>query len=260
MPEEAADELNPERWSKPVSHQPEAFEDDEIPSSYTGGALTSDDGRPLVCLDKVPSEASLWLPNPPREGDPAYCCGQRVGTFHGDGSKPGEWYIDIVPTKDMPPDIAAHFRERYNEYEKIPPTPDTLHCGRCGAELRSTLEGQPPHTHRLACTGCGKIHAIRLRLGADGRGVTDGASVELGGLEALCYPPSVEALRDHFAEVALGKIIESGPLPTLTPSPVQTWPDEAARLAYQFADAMLRARAIPPTDLADRKFRSRIGE
>ena len=35
MHEEAADKPNRDRWSKPVSHQPESFEDDEVPTAWS---------------------------------------------------------------------------------------------------------------------------------------------------------------------------------------------------------------------------------
>jgi hypothetical protein len=59
-------------------------------------------------------------------------------------------------------------------------------------------------------------------------------------VEYNVYLPT--SLRDRFAEVALAKILDSGPVQPLASSN-WTWPDEAAQLAYQFADAMMRARS-----------------
>jgi hypothetical protein len=66
------------------------------------------DGRPFVRDRNEPDdEAAEWMPDPPRDGDPVYCCGKQIGTFHGDYSRPDEWYIETVPSAEMPPKLAA---------------------------------------------------------------------------------------------------------------------------------------------------------
>jgi hypothetical protein len=57
--------------------------------------------------------------------------------------------------------------------------PDALYCGACGGAFESTFEGDSIHKHRLTCAGCSGVHTIRLRLGADGCGVTEGAAVDV---------------------------------------------------------------------------------
>jgi hypothetical protein len=39
MPEETADKPKPERWVRPVFHNPAPFEDNEIPVAYSAPAL-----------------------------------------------------------------------------------------------------------------------------------------------------------------------------------------------------------------------------
>jgi len=38
---------------------------------------------------------------PRGDGDPVYCGGIRIGTFHGK-NLPGGWYIDLVPSRELP--------------------------------------------------------------------------------------------------------------------------------------------------------------
>jgi hypothetical protein len=72
------------------------------------------DGRPFVRhREGKPPELTLWRPDPPREGDPIYCCGVRVGTFHGTLPDSASWYIVTVPTAEMPPTLAAHVRQEH---------------------------------------------------------------------------------------------------------------------------------------------------
>ena len=73
----------------------------------------TDDGRPFVRERGEPDdELALWMPEPPRHGDPVYCCGVRVGTVYGDLTRPGEGGVETVPTREMPPKLAEHARER----------------------------------------------------------------------------------------------------------------------------------------------------
>jgi hypothetical protein len=68
--------------------------------------MTSE-GRPFVRDPDEPNdELALWMPEPPRDGDPVFCSGVRVGTFRGDCARSGGWYIDTVPTAQMPPALA----------------------------------------------------------------------------------------------------------------------------------------------------------
>ena len=60
--------------------------------------IATADGRPFVCIMQ---KTQLWFPDPPREGDPVYHNGERVGTFHGDYGEPGEWYIVTDPINDL---------------------------------------------------------------------------------------------------------------------------------------------------------------
>jgi hypothetical protein len=66
-------------------------------------------GRPFIRDDAPRDEIAQWMPQPPLDGDPVYCCGVRVGTFHGIHLL-GEWYIETVPTREMPAEFAAHVR------------------------------------------------------------------------------------------------------------------------------------------------------
>jgi hypothetical protein len=73
----------------------------------------TDDGRPVVREQgELDDELALWMPEPPRDGDPVYCCGVRVGTVHGDLTRPGEGCVETVPTRELPPKLAAHTRAK----------------------------------------------------------------------------------------------------------------------------------------------------
>jgi hypothetical protein len=82
-----------------------------VPGDAAGPVVT-DVGRPLVRDPVEPDDAlALWMPDPPRDGDAVYCCGMRVGTFRGDRAR-GQWHIDLVGTKDLPPKLAEWARPR----------------------------------------------------------------------------------------------------------------------------------------------------
>jgi hypothetical protein len=67
-----------------------------------GTPAATEDGRPFVPKDEdKPLESLLWIPNPPRDGDPVYCRGVLVGTFHGDDSQPCEWSIVKEPISNL---------------------------------------------------------------------------------------------------------------------------------------------------------------
>ena len=51
------------------------------------------------------------------DGDPVYEDGFRVGTFHGDRNRPGGWYVELRPTREMPSELAEKYRRRYAEGE-----------------------------------------------------------------------------------------------------------------------------------------------
>jgi hypothetical protein len=95
MPEETAESA--ERWSRRISHQADNFQDDEIPA-------------PDAVLIRDGSELALQAIGSPKDGDAVYCHGVRVGTFHGNYSKPGEWYIDVLPSKEQPPELAERLQ------------------------------------------------------------------------------------------------------------------------------------------------------
>jgi hypothetical protein len=86
------------------------------PPRPAGTPVRTDDGRPFTCESNEPADKlSMWLPDPPLDGDPVFCCGARVGTFRDNGEqRPGYsgQYIETVPTKEMPPALAALMRER----------------------------------------------------------------------------------------------------------------------------------------------------
>jgi hypothetical protein len=57
------------------------------------------------------------MPEPPKDGDPVYCCDIRVGTFHGPrGGRLGgrDCYISTVPTAEMPPALRDHFSKLFS--------------------------------------------------------------------------------------------------------------------------------------------------
>jgi hypothetical protein len=73
-----------------------------------GTPAATADGRPFVPDPGTPPEApAFWWPDPPREGDPVYCLGALLGKFHGDRSRPGDWYVQTLPAEELPPDVAA---------------------------------------------------------------------------------------------------------------------------------------------------------
>src|SRR5579872_5230483 len=82
------------------------------PERVAFAPVASDDGRPLFLLL---AKHELWAPDPPRDGDPVYCRGFKVGTFHGEyrtvecaaGLVCQHWSVTTVATADMPPDVAA---------------------------------------------------------------------------------------------------------------------------------------------------------
>ena len=83
--------------------------DDPGPTARPAPVAT-EDGRPYAPdPDEPDAELAFWQPSPARDGDAVYCCGVRVGTFHGEDGKAGGWWIDTVPTRDMPPNLAAQF-------------------------------------------------------------------------------------------------------------------------------------------------------
>lgn len=81
-----------------------------VAARVAGAPAVSEDGRPFTSDQEPDDEAALWTPDPPRDGDPVYCCGVRVGTFSGDCQKPGGWYIETVPTCEMPSKLAQKVR------------------------------------------------------------------------------------------------------------------------------------------------------
>lgn len=86
---------------------------DKIPYSGHGwGALVcprpvgtpaaTEDGRPFVPRDEgKPLESLLWMPKPPRDGDPVYCRGVLSGTVHGDDGKSDAGNIMAEPMGDL---------------------------------------------------------------------------------------------------------------------------------------------------------------
>jgi hypothetical protein len=85
------------------------------PTRPPGTPEVTEDGRPYVADEesKIGGKFAVWKPSPRRDGDGVYCEGSRIGTFRcvgeADPSINNEW-IDTVPTKDMPPALAAYFR------------------------------------------------------------------------------------------------------------------------------------------------------
>jgi hypothetical protein len=83
------------------------------PLGSTGSArspVATADGRPYRADGDAADELALWLPESPRDGDAVYCQGVRIGTFHGDYSKPGEWYVETLPTEELPPGLAERLQ------------------------------------------------------------------------------------------------------------------------------------------------------
>jgi len=71
------------------------------------------DGR-AYDRDREPNDdLALWMPEPPQAGDAVYCCGERVGTFRGDPNVAGGWYIETVPTRQMPARLADEIRKSH---------------------------------------------------------------------------------------------------------------------------------------------------
>src|ERR1051326_6177602 len=73
------------------------------------------DGRPYVHDQQLTGKGclSVWAPSPRREADEVYQAGKFLGTFHGDRSKPGGWYISIPATKKSVPATA---KEAFHAY------------------------------------------------------------------------------------------------------------------------------------------------
>jgi hypothetical protein len=80
------------------------------PARPAGTPVASEDGRPFA--PDGAADPVLWWPSPPKDGDPVYCEGARVGTFRGRRGEPGGWYVETVPTNDLPPGLAARVRVR----------------------------------------------------------------------------------------------------------------------------------------------------
>jgi hypothetical protein len=77
----------------------------------------TEDGRPY---QRGPGheKLALWLPEPPKSGDYAFCQGTFVGTFYGPpGSRlgDGQSYIRTIPLVEMPFELAVHLRPRVIE-------------------------------------------------------------------------------------------------------------------------------------------------
>ena len=64
----------------------------------------TEDGRPFVLDDP---DLELWLPEPPRDGDPVFCRAVHVGVVVGDWRTPGKGRLDLISTEHFPPEIAA---------------------------------------------------------------------------------------------------------------------------------------------------------
>jgi hypothetical protein len=89
-----------------------------LPKTARPSPITTEDGRPLV--SRKWGEAIIWQPSPMRNGDPVYCQGVQVGTIRGTPPPEGppvhrdahglptwDWYIEAVPVKDMPAELAS---------------------------------------------------------------------------------------------------------------------------------------------------------
>jgi len=88
-----------------------------VDSRPAGTPLVTDDGRPFVTEESGKDDLALWLPKPPRAGDAVYCQGVRIGVVQGDTSNAANttaqcgWWIDTLPTRDLPPEMAHWLRE-----------------------------------------------------------------------------------------------------------------------------------------------------
>lgn len=84
-------------------------------SAGADAPVTTADGRPFIRdPHRKTGDPVFWWPDPPRDGDPVFCMGVRIGTFHGEylntSTAFGHWYIRLAPTADMPAKLAAHVR------------------------------------------------------------------------------------------------------------------------------------------------------
>lgn len=91
--------------------------------------MTTADGRLFVRdQDEADDELAWWKPEPIREGDFVYCCGQKIGVFNGDPSIPGGWYIQVAPTAELPAKMAERLRSprkgSTHGDNSVPPPPD----------------------------------------------------------------------------------------------------------------------------------------
>src|SRR5262245_11386047 len=109
MHEERPVNLKPEKSPRPLAHGPDGFVHAAPPAANwqgrpAGPPLATGAGRSFALWD---AGVELWVPEPPRDGDPVYCRGVCVGTVRGDLRKAGEGRLDLAATEHFTPEVAA---------------------------------------------------------------------------------------------------------------------------------------------------------
>jgi len=75
-----------------------------VNSRPAGNPLATDDGRPYITEDT--NDWGFFMPDPVRAGDTVFCQGVRIGTVLGDTSVQCGWWIDVLPTGELPAELA----------------------------------------------------------------------------------------------------------------------------------------------------------
>lgn len=67
------------------------------------------DGRQFAPFKEL--DDGFFAPDPIRDGDPVHYQGEVFGTFGGDITKPGGWYVDVPATKQLGPRSQEYMRK-----------------------------------------------------------------------------------------------------------------------------------------------------
>jgi hypothetical protein len=102
------------------------YGDGNGPVPVPAEAWLTEDGRPYRPQTWAEGVV-VWVPDPPKDGDPIYCEGVVAGKFCGDTSRAGErcghsrlagWHFETRRTSELPQKLAEYLRAGFAKSER----------------------------------------------------------------------------------------------------------------------------------------------